>query len=164
MSHATRTGALLLAVLSTGSMTGVFLLYSHTVMPGLGRTDDRTFVAAFTAIDRAITNPLFLGTFLGGLLFTGVAALFSLGGGARPVLPWLLAGFVLYLIAVIVTFAIHLPLNDALKAAAPGADPAVLREQFHEAVWIRWNLVRAVTSTAAFACLAWALLVCGRIR
>lgn len=27
-------------------MAGTFSLYTHTIMPGLGRTDDRTFVGA----------------------------------------------------------------------------------------------------------------------
>jgi uncharacterized membrane protein len=53
------------------------------------------------------------------------------------------------------------PLNDALKAAT---DPnlAAVRDRFNEARWAGWNIVRAVTSTAAFACLAWALVVYGR--
>jgi uncharacterized membrane protein len=41
-------------------MAGVFWLYDHTIMPGLGKTDDRTFVGAFQAFDRAIINPWFL--------------------------------------------------------------------------------------------------------
>ena len=60
---------LLLATLAAGMMAGVFALYSHTIMPGLGSTDDRTFVGAFQALDRAILNPFFLPTFLGALLF-----------------------------------------------------------------------------------------------
>jgi len=36
-------------------------------MPGLGRTDDRTFVGAFKSIDTAIINPWFLPTFFGAL-------------------------------------------------------------------------------------------------
>jgi uncharacterized membrane protein len=59
------------------------------------------------------------------------------------------------------TIAVHVPLNDALKAAT---DPnlAAVRDRFNEARWAGWNIVRAVTSTAAFACLAWALVVYGR--
>lgn len=38
-------------------------------MPGLGSTDDRTFVGAFRAIDRAILNPLFMLVFLGALVW-----------------------------------------------------------------------------------------------
>jgi uncharacterized membrane protein len=32
-----------------------------------------------------------------------------------------------------------------------------VRERFDEATWARWNVVRALASTAALACLAWAL-------
>ena len=42
---------------------------------------------------------------------------------------------------------------DALQGAALAA----VRSRFDEARWVRWNNVRAVASTAALACLAWAL-------
>lgn len=50
---------LVAAALTMGLAAGVFLFYAHTIMPGLRHTDDRTFVGAFQAIDRAIINPLF---------------------------------------------------------------------------------------------------------
>jgi uncharacterized membrane protein len=46
--------------LAAGLMAGVFWLCAHTIMPGLGKTDDRTFVGAFQAFDRAIIDPWFL--------------------------------------------------------------------------------------------------------
>ncbi len=49
--------ALLAATMTMGVVTGVFQLYAYAIMPGLGRTDDRTFVDAFQQIDRAIINP-----------------------------------------------------------------------------------------------------------
>ena len=159
-----RALALLAATLTMGLSAGVFALYAHTVMPGLKKTDDRTFIAAFQALDRAIINPWFMGTaFLGALLFTLVAALTHLG---RDTLPWIAAAVVLYLITCVVTFAVNVPLNDALKAAGRPeqiSDLADVRERFDEARWATWNLVRVVTSTAAFACLAWALVVYGRM-
>jgi uncharacterized membrane protein len=160
-----RGGALFLAVVTTGIVTGVLQLYAHTVMPGLRRVDDRTFVGAFQAIDRTIINPLFLLAFLGAFAFTGLAAALSLGSGARPLLPWLVAALVLYLAVLVITFRVNVPLNDALKAAGDPdriADLAAVRECFDEALWIRWNLVRAVASTAAFACLVRALMLYGR--
>ena len=70
---------LLLATLTTGLVAGVYLFYAHTVMPGLGRSGDRTFVAGFQALDRAILNPWFMVTaFLGAPVLTAVAALFYL--------------------------------------------------------------------------------------
>jgi len=154
--------ALVLATMTVGMMAGVFVLYAHTIMPGLGRTDDRTFVGAFQAIDRAIINPLFMVTFGGALVFTVLAALFSLGAG-RPA-PWILVALGLYLAVVVVTIAVNVPLNDGIKAAGDPdrVDLAAVRERFDQARWVRWNLFRAVASTAAFACLAWALVLHGR--
>ncbi|GIH08705.1 membrane protein [Rhizocola hellebori] len=160
-----RGGALILAVLATGIMAGIFMLYSHTVMPGLGRTDDKTFVAGFQAMDRAILNPLFLSTFVGALVFTGLAAALSFGSASRSMLPWLVVAFLLYLAIVIITGRINVPLNDALKAAGdPNTiDVTAAREHFNEALWIRWNHVRSVACFLAFACLTWATVLYGRI-
>ena len=62
---------LIVATMAVGLMAGVFGLYANTIMRGLGRTDDRTFVGAFQSIDRAIINPLFLATFFAALILTG---------------------------------------------------------------------------------------------
>jgi len=160
-----RLATLLAATLVTGLVAGVFALYAHTIMPGLGETDDRTFVGAFQAIDRAIINPLFMLTFLGALVLTGAAGLLHLRGDDRAVLPWVGVAFALYLVTFVITMAVNVPLNDALKAAGDPdriADLAAVRADFHEARWIAWNVVRAVFSTVAFGCLAWALVVAGR--
>jgi uncharacterized membrane protein len=158
-----RAISLLAATLTMGLVAGAFALYAHTVMPGLKKTDDRTFVAAFQSLDRAIINPWFMaGGFLGALVFTIAAAVAHLGQDA---LPWIVAALVLYAIAFVITIAVNVPLNDALKAAGDPdriGDLAAVRERFDEARWAAFNLVRVVTSTAAFACLAWALVVYGR--
>ena len=158
-----RTLVLLVATLMMGLTAGVFVLYAHTIMPGLRGTDDRTFVAAFQAIDRAIINPWFMiAGFGGAALSAGLAVVVLLG---RPPLPFAVAALVLYLVAVVVTVVVHVPLNDAIKAAGDPdaiADLAAVRTRFDEARWTAWNLVRVATTVAAFACLAWALVVHGR--
>ena len=103
--------------LDDGLMAGVFGIYSNAIMPGLRRTDDRTFVAAFQSIDRAILNPAFLATFLGALVFTALAALLHLGDDDRPVLPWIGAALVLYLLVFVITIGINVPSNNDIKAA-----------------------------------------------
>ena len=158
-----RAVSLLGATITMGLVAGVFVLYAHTIMPGLRSTDDHTFVAAFQSIDRAIINPWFMaGGFLGALLFTIAAAVTNIG---RAVLPWVLVALGLYLIAFVITIAVHVPLNDAIKAAGnPDHTPnlAGVRERFHEIRWATWNLVRVATTTTAFGCLAWALVLYGR--
>ena len=158
-----RAASLLGATLTMGVATGAFALYAHTIMPGLKKTDDRTFVAAFQSIDRAIINPWFMiSAFLGALLLTIAAALTNLG---RDPLPWIAVALGLYVVAVVITLAVNVPLNDALKAAGDPerfADLAAVRERFHEARWAAWNLVRTVLTAGAFTSLAWALVVYGR--
>ena len=152
------------AAVTVGPIAGVFWLYAHAIMPGLRRTDDRTFVAAFQAIDKAIINPWFMVSFFGALVLTGVAVALHLALDRRSVLPWILAAFVLYLATVVITLAVNVPLNNALKGAGDPnriADPATVRLQFNEPRWAAWNLARTLMSTVAFGCLAWALVLYG---
>jgi len=163
MTDATfRAITLLGATMTMGLAAGVFAIFAHTIMPGLHNTDDRTFVGAFQAIDRAIVNPWFMTTaFVGALVLTTAAAISNRG---TPALPWIAAALVLYLVAVVVTLAVNVPLNDAIKAAGDSAniDVTHVREQFRESRWAAWNLVRVATTTSAFGLLAWALVLFGR--
>jgi uncharacterized membrane protein len=155
-----RAGSLMAATISVGLVAGVFVLYAHTIMPGLRKTDDRTFVRAFQSIDRAIINPWFLGGgFFGAVVFTIGALVLHLN---RPGLPWIGAALVLYAITVVITLAVNVPLNDAIKAAGDVDGPselAAIRKAFNAPRWTSWNLVRVVTSTVAFGLLAWALVL-----
>jgi uncharacterized membrane protein len=104
-----RTLSLFAATISMGLVAGVFALYAHTIMPGLRRTDDRTFVGAFQSIDRVTLNPWFLGSgFLGALGLTVLAAIALLG---EPALPWIGTALVLYLVTVVITVVLNVPLN-----------------------------------------------------
>lgn len=158
-----RAISLIGATMTMGLVSGTFALYAHTIMPGLKKTDDRTFVAAFQATDRAIINPWFmLSAFVGALLFTIAAAVTNGGTGA---FPWIAIALGLYVLAFVVTIAVNVPLNNVIKAAGNPdhiKDLAVVRERFHETRWAAWNLLRVITSTTAFACLTWALVLYGR--
>ena len=113
----------------------MFGLYAHTIMRGLHSTDDRTFVTAFQAIDRAIINPVFLLTFFGALAASGIAGVLYLRDDDRSVLPWIVAAFGFCLVVVVITMAVHVPLNDDIKAAENPqriADLDAVRDAFHE--------------------------------
>jgi uncharacterized membrane protein len=148
------------ATIAMGLMAGVFGDWAHTIMRGLHETDDRTFVRVFQALDRAILRPLFMVTFAGALGLTVAATALHVQDGT--VLPWVVAASGFYLATVVITTTIHIPLNRQIVAAGDPdqiTDPAAVRDAFHETRWAAWNTVRAVTTTAAFGCLAWALVL-----
>jgi uncharacterized membrane protein len=155
-----RIAALVAATITTGLSAGMFYVYAHDIMPGLGRANDRTFVGGFQAVDKAIVNPWFVVAYLGALVFTMLAAALHLGRNERTtVLPWLLIALVLYVAVLVITARVHLPLNAEIQAAGDPdqiANLAAVRERF-EATWVRWNLVRTVLATIAFGAVVGAL-------
>jgi uncharacterized membrane protein len=141
-----RAPVLLAATVASGLQAGTYYAWASGVMPGLARTDDRTFVATMNHVNVAIVNPVFMLTFLGAPALAAVAVATS----APSARAWAVAGLVLAIGTVVVTGAANVPLNDALAAGGSRAD--------FETVWVRWNVVRTVTSTGALACLAWAAI------
>jgi uncharacterized membrane protein len=154
-----RTVVLALTALTMGLMAGLFFAYANSVLPALGRSDDKTFVTAMHHINVVIQNGPFLLCFMGALLLGMLAAALHLPSGTRRILPWILAGLVLYAIVFLVTMAFNIPLNNRLDAAgdpARIADFTAVRDAF-EVSWVRWNLVRTVAAVGAFGCITWAL-------
>ncbi|WP_337061991.1 anthrone oxygenase family protein [Kineococcus sp. G2] len=138
---------LLLAALVTSAwLAGLYYAFSCSVLPGLGRTADGTFVAAVTSINAAIRNPLFALSFAGGPVLTAGAVPAALAAGRAGAAGAAAAALALHAGALAVTVTRNLPLNDALDAAADGPCPA--RTGF-ERPWRRWNAVRAVLATGA---------------
>jgi uncharacterized membrane protein len=161
-----RSASLLAATLTSGLYAGLFYTFAVSVMLGLRRLEDRTFVDAMQQINLAVENGWFMGVFLGAPVLAALAAVLHLGPNHRQALPWTAAGFVLAAAALVITIVVHIPLNTALNAAGdPGriTDVAGLRAGF-EPTWVRWNAARAVASTAAFACLIRAVVLGGRVR
>ncbi|HSF98364.1 MAG TPA: anthrone oxygenase family protein [Ornithinibacter sp.] len=159
--NALGTAALMGATLTTAMVAGLLFCFAHLVMPGLGTMDDRGYLTAFQRIDAAIPNPWMMLTFLGSPVLT-LAALVVHVTGDSPAVPWLGLALVLVAATVVITAAVHLPLNAAVQAAAPQfADAAGMRDRF-EMRWVRWNIARTVTSVGALAALSWALVISGR--
>lgn len=155
-----RTLSLVAATMATGLSAGLLYAYSCSVMPGLARTDDRTFVTAMRAINVAILNGRFALITLGALVTTPAALALHLAP-ASPTWRWIAAAAVLQLAAVAVTARGNLPLNDALAAGIPTESMSrynVTRTAF-EASWNRWHHLRTLASVAAFACLLAAITV-----
>jgi uncharacterized membrane protein len=151
------------ALLTTGLMAGVYYDWAVSVMPGLARTDDRTFVYVMQEITEAIQNPVFFLGFFGAPLLTLGALLLERRSGAQQAVRWIWAALGLNVLAVVVTIAFNVPLNDELvRAGNPDeiGDIAAVRDRFEDP-WVAWNIVRTLVATAALACLGWALVLHG---
>lgn len=136
------------AAMLMGLSAGLFATFSYVVMPGLKRSSDAAFVDAMRGINIAILNPVFALTF-GGAFFVGLLALVL--GWDDSSRSWVIAGLVLYALgAYVITFAVNVPMNDALEAGKGSA--ASMRETF-EHKWTMWNHARSVLTTAGFVSL-----------
>ncbi|MFI1988970.1 DUF1772 domain-containing protein [Actinoplanes sp. NPDC020271] len=147
---------LLAALLSTGLMAGVFFAFSTSVMPGLRTVDDRTFVTAMQHLNASIQNGVFFLVFFGALVFPVVAAALFYRSGDRAAMWWTIAAAGLYLMVLILTVAVAVPLNDQL-AAASLADATRARQDF-EGTWVPVNHARTVLSTLALLGLGCAMV------
>jgi uncharacterized membrane protein len=149
------------AVIAMGLFAGLFFTFSTAVMPGLAAADDRTLV---DAMQQMIENPTFPLTFFVAGVLTAVALFQAYRAGAGRVAGWIAVSLALYTVTSVVTFVIHLPLNDDLmNAGAPDRieNLAAVRDDF-VTPWVAWDIVRTLASTAAFGSLAWALVLRGR--
>lgn len=163
-----RSGALgpvlVLATVCMGLIAGLFYTFAIAVMPGLGRTDDRTLVLAMQKINESIQNPAFAPSFFGSFLFTGAAAILQRRLGPSAAFRWIVAALLLYVVAVVITITINIPLNDELADAGHPdrvANLTRVRDNF-ETPWIAANIARTLVATAAVACLGRALILHGQ--
>ncbi|MFF0745821.1 DUF1772 domain-containing protein [Streptomyces sp. NPDC004111] len=155
----TQSVTLVAATVGTGLMAGLYFAFDISVMPGLGRGDDHTYVTAMRNINEAIDNGLFGLLFLGAFLATGIAAVQQQRGGRPDAARWGWTAFALYGLSLLVTAVVNIPLNVQLARA--GSDPTAARSRFGNR-WTSGNMIRTVACTAALAALGRALTLHGR--
>jgi uncharacterized membrane protein len=154
------------AVFATGLVAGLFFFSAIAVMPALTAADDRTLVDAMQQMIDKIENPAFFLVFLGAPALAAVALAQARRSGQAKTAGWIIAGLALYTAMVVITFAVHIPLNEDLKDAGDPARIENLAEVRDDFVtpWVAWDIVRTLATTAAFAALTWALVLSGRMR
>lgn len=136
------------AAVGSAALGGLFYAFSTFVMRGLDRTGPGDAITAMRGINaEAQGNAPFLALFFGSALLAlavGVVAAARLrqpGGGC------LLAGAVLAIVAMVVTVAFNVPLNDRLAELDPAtltATDAAREWQHYLGPWTAWNHVRTV--------------------
>jgi uncharacterized membrane protein len=149
------------AVFATGLIAGLYFFSAIAVMPALTAADDRTLVDAMQRMIDTIENPAFFLVFLSAPILGAVALVQARRSSSAR---WIVAGLVLYAVMVVITFAVHIPLNDELQQAGDPArieDLAAVRDDF-AGPWVAWDIVRTLATTAGFGCHVWALVLAGR--
>ncbi|MGH2716320.1 MAG: DUF1772 domain-containing protein [Thermoleophilaceae bacterium] len=153
------------AVIAMGLVAGLYFFSLIAVMPALTAADDRTLVDAMQQMIDKIENPAFFLVFLGAPALAAVALAQARSAGSAKTARWIVAGLALYTVMLVVTFAVHVPLNYDLQDAGDPArieNLADVRDDF-VTPWVAWEIVRTLVSIAAFACLTWALVLRGRM-
>lgn len=152
------TSILAAGTVLTGLMAGLFFAYACSVTLALRTVDDHTYIDVMQRINRAIQNGVFGLCFVGAALLPAVGAVLAFGAGRPGAAGLAGAGLGCYLAALVVTFAVNIPLNVRLDRAGSARgvqDPGPPRERF-ERQWNRSNAVRTLLSVAALTlqCLA----------
>lgn len=144
------------ALLAGGFAAGFFHAYSISVMAGLDAVPPAAVIRAMQGINAVIRTRVFAAVFFGALLLPLAAGLACLAGDEAP--PRRAGGMSLAAAAVYgggvfaVTFAVNVPMNEALAALGPAApaDPAAAWRACSDP-WTAWNDLRAVAATVAAA-------------
>lgn len=147
------------AALGSGIMAGFFYSFSNVIMGSLARIPAPVGIAAMQSINIVVQNPvfflLFFGTALLSLILIAMAAMGYATGGTGV----LVAGGVVYLVAVIgVTIFFNVPMNNALAATDPASAAGAESWADYLRRWTMWNHVRTVGNVAALALFLLALM------
>ncbi|MFD9373899.1 DUF1772 domain-containing protein [Streptomyces sp. NPDC060020] len=158
------TALLLVSTVLMGLMAGLFFAFDVSVMPGLAAGDERTYVTAMQNFNSAIDgNGIFGMAFVLALLLSAASAVVEFRGGRRGVAVWVGAAAVVYLVVLMITFSVNIPLNNELADAGDAAkltDFSIV-EKF-KGTWVSTNIVRTLLCTAALTALSRALVLYGR--
>ena len=150
----------LFAALGCGLMSGLFFIFSNTVMSALAQLPPSQGIAAMQAINRIILNPLFFVTFLGTAATCITVVISLVWRWQQPGTLYLLIGSLLYLGGVmVVTIIFNVPMNESLDAMKPESIEAGNLWAKYLVDWTAWNHVRTVTALLGTASFILALVV-----
>lgn len=141
------TSLVVLALLGSALIGGVFFAFSSFIMKALGRVPSAEGIAAMQSINVVVINPSFLGAFFGTALLSLAVAVLAVQAWSTPAAAYLLAGAVSYLVGtILVTMGGNVPLNDRLaEATAASAEAAQLWAHYLS----RWTMLNTVRTVAA---------------
>jgi len=149
-----KTILLIVAIVSTGLMAGIFFTWTNAVKPGIGTLDDINYMKAFQAMNRVILNPLFYMAFILPVLTISISTYMNFGSPKLYVVELLLISTLMYCMGVfLVTIVGNIPLNELLENTdlekISLTELGDLREKI-ENKWNSFNLIRTISSFISF--------------
>ena len=149
-----KTLIIIVAILSTGLMAGIFFTWTNAVKPGIGTLDDMTYMKAFQAMNRLILNRLFYIVFILPVLTISISTYMSFGSTKLYVFELFLLSTLLYVLGVfLITILGNIPLNELLENTdlekISLTELSDLRGKI-ENKWNNFNLIRTVSSFISF--------------
>lgn len=145
-------GLLWVAAISGGLMAGTYLAFTGFIMRSFASLPVAQGVAAMNAINHIILKSSFMPLFFGS---TGVFAALGVVGAwhwGEPGAGGAVAAGLVYVVGMFVVTAFgNVPLNNRLaRVGGHGAETEPAWADYLTR-WTRWNTLRAVASTTAFA-------------
>ena len=151
-----KTTLLIIAILSTGLMAGLFYSWSISVTTGLAKLTDENYLRAFQSMNRAIINPAFLIVFMGLTFMLPLLSYLYYQIDSSLQFKYILSATLFYVLGVIaVTILGNIPLNnslEALKIDQMSLEQMKTFRQGFEKPWNKLNMIRTFSSALAFAC------------
>ena len=145
---------IILAIISTGIMSGIFFTWTNAVKPGIGALNNISYLTAFKAMNKAILNPMFYITFILPVLTIPISACMNYSSPNFYVFKLLLACTLIYLFGVfMVTINGNIPINELLENTdlqkITETELSSLRDNI-ENKWNNLNLIRTISSFISF--------------
>lgn len=141
-------------MITVALISGLLFSFTIAVSPGLKHLTDLEFLKVMKSINKKILNPVFLLCFFSPLLLFPISIYFSQTVGSNR---WLLiAGFLAYILAILITATINVPLNNQLeKFCLFNAKQIELKEfrNLFENRWTFWNNIRTALSVISLVLL-----------
>jgi len=153
---------LVLAILSTGLMAGIFFTWTNAVTPGIGKLNDMEYLRALQSMNRVILNTSFRIIFIGAVITVALVPICYYKLFPNYLFWVFIAAFTLYWIGAFgVTFLGNIPLNkmlDNTNIETISIENVKILRLTIETKWNNLNLIRTITSCLSFFLLVISLL------
>lgn len=144
------TTAVVVALIGSAMIGGVFFAFSSFVMKALARMPAAEGIAAMQSINVVVLNRSFLGLFIGTAVLSLLVGVLTATGWGTPSAPWWIAGALAYVLGTFgVTARGNVPLNDQLAAVSANDSGSAAFWQHYLDRWTLLNTVRAAAATVA---------------